>query len=63
MNSREAEREHDLPDAAFRNAQMPLEQALSSETQQALGYLLIFRLLETLSPAGGKNDGTHRLVP
>jgi len=40
---------------------MPLEQRLASEAQKTLGYLLVLRLLETLSPAGGENDGAHSI--
>src|SRR5690349_7889220 len=55
-----AEREHDLVNTrAAQQAQMPLEQADSVETQQSLRQLLIGSLLQTHSASGGENDGAH----
>jgi hypothetical protein len=39
--------------------QMPFEQGHAAESQQALGQLLIFWLLQTQAATRGKNDGAH----
>ena len=59
----EAQRQHHLRNAAFaQRAQMPLEQGHAAETQQALGHLLVLRLLQTQTAAGCENDGAHSIL-
>ena len=54
------ERENDLIDTgSFQQTQMPFEQALATELQQALRQLLVFGLLQTQTAPRCENDGTH----